>query len=1545
MRLLLTALHVADERRADLAVECEDDATVADVARRLAERLGLAPVPQTTRQVAHLGLVRDLPAAGQPLEALPPPRAPDLWIGDHLLDPLQRVSASELRHGMLVGVGGPVPAVLAEPDGTVEVRVASGPGSGVVHRLSPGDYLVGSGADCEIRLEDPSLPEVLARVEVDLSGDVRVQATEEVADESIPAPERRAPLTGPIVVSEREAPAPEPKKRRRRRLRRGRRKKSDDALAEVATPHRSVDPADDRALVEIDRTRVPAEGTTWTPGDAMTIGTVMLELAVPRPPDASLSPSPGGATLDYNRPPRLLPAPRKTEFSLPRVPVKPEKMPMPFLMVIAPIFMGGMMYTMTRSPYTLMFVAMSPLMMIANFSQGRTSQKSRYKRQLVEHKERELAIQEEAHAALVTERTARRRDFPDPGEVLLFATGPRARLWERRRGHPDWMEARVGTADRASEVQLRDPARESHQGPLTWTAPDVPVTLPLVRLGVVGLAGEGSMPRRMARWVVAQVATLHSPADVQVVVLVAHGEEAGTEESAAGPAARAEAEWQWVRWLPHLRAGAESATLARVGADDASTSQRIMELLALLEQRRVHAEKGAEPESFDPVLVVLDGARELRLRNGMITLLRQGPEHGIVFCCLDADARLLPEECRAVVSTDPTDPTGLTQRVDVTGQGSTDGVRPDVVSTAWCERVSRALSPVKDVSEVGAASTVPTSSRLLEVIRLDPPTPEKVAAIWQRGGRTTAAVIGERASGPFELDIRRDGPHGLVAGTTGSGKSELLQTIIASLAVGNRPDEMTYVLVDYKGGAAFKDCKDLPHTVGMVTDLDGHLTGRALDSLGAELRRREHQLAGAGAKDIEDYLALRAPNAVGAEAATAEPMPRLLIVIDEFAALVSELPDFVTGLVDIARRGRSLGVHLILATQRPAGVVSAEIKSNTNLRIALRVTDVSDSEDVIDAKDAAQIAQSTPGRALARLGHSSLVTFQSSRVGGRPRGADEAAEVGLREVSWSALGAAPPAKGGGEEEDDINVPTDLKALVTAINAASEAMGVHSPPSPWLPPLQDIVVLDDLWGESHQAGQPPVAGRVVPLPLGMADYPRLQRQDPITWDLEKGGHLAFTGQPRSGRSSALRLVAGGVADALSPLDVHLYGIDCGNNALLPLVALPHTGAVVTRDQPDRVRRLVDLLNREVGRRQQLLAEQGYADLSEQRRAVERDGRPDDRLPYFVVLIDRWEGLVAAFESVDSGVIIEQLSLLMREGAGVGLRFVLSGDRSLLTGRMSTLVEDRVVLRLPAAEDYSLIGMRPKDVPLSMPEGRAFRAEGAVEMQVALLDEDPSGTAQVAALQRLARQAKESTGRVPEERRPARVDELPSTITYVASRALSERRLERSTLVVGVGGDTLGLRTHDVLEDGPGFLVVGPPRSGRSTALVNMVVDATARGWQAVLLTPRRSPLKDLARTRGVKAVYDDTVSVEDLRQALATKRAPRIVVVDDYEILGADHLLVPVLEDYLKEVRDTVDALVIGAGIDEVQQYYRGPTAMMRRSRTGLIMAPRSALGR
>jgi S-DNA-T family DNA segregation ATPase FtsK/SpoIIIE len=938
-----------------------------------------------------------------------------------------------------------------------------------------------------------------------------------------------------------------------------------------------------------------------------------------------------------------------------------------------------------------------------------------------------------------------------------------------------------------------------------------------------------------------------------------------------------------------------------------------------------------------PVLVVLDGARRLRLLPGMVSLLQDGPGVGMVFVCLDADRRRLPEECRAVVVTD-----GAVAQLQRTEHGEVEAIRPDQVPPAWCERLGRALAPIRDVSSEDLAGSLPAGSRLLDVLGLDPPTPAAIARVWAAAGRTTTArtttaVIGEGVDGPFGVDVRRDGPHGLIAGTTGAGKSELLQTLIASLAVGNRPDEMTFVLVDYKGGAAFKDCQNLPHTVGMVTDLDGHLTTRALDSLGAELRRREQLLARAGAKDIEDYTAAR-----GLPGGPTEPMPRLVLVIDEFAALVAELPDFVTGLVDIARRGRSLGVHLVLATQRPAGVVSAEIKSNTTLRIALRVTDPQDSQDVIETSDAATIPKSLPGRAYARLGHASLTAFQTARVGGRPRTAG-AATVGLRDVRWGSLGAAgATARVAGE--DDVSVPSDLAQLVAAIRTATEQAGLPLPPSPWLPALPDLVTLDDaetLVGQ--RVGADPVTGTLPPLPFGIVDLPAQQRRAPAVLDLDRGGHLAVIGGPRSGRSATLRAVAGAVARGVAPRDVHLFGVDCGSNALLPILALPHTGAVVTRDQPDRLARLTNRLTAEIARRQQQLAEEGFAGLPEQRAGVPADRR----LPHLLVLFDRWEGFLSAFEGFDSGRLVDQWLQILQEGGGVGVTVALSCDRTGLAGRLSTLVDDKLVLRMTDPGDFASIGLPLRQVPEHMPPGRGFRSDGPAETQVALLSADPAGPAQVAALQELGRAAAAASGPVPRALRPFRVDSLPTRITLADAMALADEPPAPTALPIAVGGDTLTLRCLDTLQHGPGLLVAGPRRSGRSTVLMLLAGTALDRGWRVGVVTGRLSPLRHLPThptLAGTWSADDDRHLVTEQVRSLVPSPGgdPSLLLVDDLEMLGADGWLADLVNDHVLALRDTGGAVVAAGSLDELGGMYRGPVVAIKRSRSGLLLAPGAA---
>ncbi|MET0838724.1 MAG: FtsK/SpoIIIE domain-containing protein, partial [Marmoricola sp.] len=918
MRLLVTIEAEAPERgsgagsgpRHDIVLDYAPGTRVRD----LAAVLSGAPAEAAPANVISLPGASSVPTLTGPA---------DLYLGELVLDPSLTIDASPIRHGVVLGLGRPSSHREAEPRGVVEIRISSGPGAGRVHRLGVGRATLGPGRHCTIKVpelaDEPALAgvEEVILLEVATDGTVTLVPDDATIGQEMPVPLRREPVTEPIVLQASSVH----EEKRRRWLRRSK------TVLEFQLGDR-IDPANAVPLVHLDRE--PLDGpTTWEPEQCLGVGPILLDRVQVTEPDASLSASPTGPTLDYNRPPRLHPAAQPNEFSLPQEPRRPDKMPFPLVMLLSPLLMSGVSYLgFGRNPLTLLMALGMPLMMLANASGSRRQQKKRFVEQVKEYQERRVRIEEAALKSLVGERGTRRRNYPDPATVLLFATGPRARLWERRPWDRDFLHLRIGTSDLPSEVTIKDPKRDAHEGPLLWTAPDVPVTIPMREAGVVGVAGDADRCRTLAMWAVAQVAALHSPSDTMISVLLGRD-----------PSPR----WDWVKWLPHARTDEGHPRPVRLATDEDTRSSAISELMGELQTRKELPDK--EIAGLTRWVVVLDGAREIRMSSGMVSLLKDGPRLGIYFICLDRTVRELPEECRTVASFEEDQ-----LNLETNEQRHVDAVRPDLVGPLWLDRLARALAPIHDVSTEDLASALPAASRLLDVLNLHEPDAAKVARGWGGKGRTTRAVIGESTDGVFAIDIRADGPHGLVAGTTGSGKSELLQTMIASLAVGNRPDEFNFVLVDYKGGAAFKDCNHLPHTVGMVTDLDGHLTTRALESLGAELRRREHQLADADAKDIEDYTAGRQPGD--------EPMPRLLIVIDEFAALASELPDFVTGLVDVARRGRSLGVHLILATQRPAGVVSAEIKSNTNLRIALRVTDAGDSADVIESPDAAHIAKS-----------------------------------------------------------------------------------------------------------------------------------------------------------------------------------------------------------------------------------------------------------------------------------------------------------------------------------------------------------------------------------------------------------------------------------------------------------------------------------------------------------------------------------------------------------------------------------------------------------
>jgi S-DNA-T family DNA segregation ATPase FtsK/SpoIIIE len=603
-------------------------------------------------------------------------------------------------------------------------------------------------------------------------------------------------------------------------------------------------------------------------------------------------------------------------------------------------------------------------------------------------------------------------------------------------------------------------------------------------------------------------------------------------------------------------------------------------------------------------------------------------------------------------------------------------------------------------------------------------------------------------------------------------------------------------------------------------------------------------------------------------------------------------------------------VHLVLATQRPEGVVSADIRANTNLRLCLAVTRESESRDVIDAAVAATISRTTPGRAYARTGHADLTPFQTGRIGGdRPAVVARDAAPSVAVVPAADLGAPAPR----EVVDGAEATTDLSLLVDACVVAADRLGLARPLSPWLPPLAEVVSVGKLPEPADPlAGRP---GRVAPLVFGVCDVPDAQGRRPLALDLDTSTHLMVLGSPRSGRTTALRTIAGALALTAGADDVHLYAIDPGGAGLGALAALPHAGAVVPRDQPERLDRLLTFLAAEVARRQALLAAAGQAGITEQRACA----LPEDRLPHLLLLLDRWEAFVSTYQDIDAGRLVDLMYRLLREGPSAGLHIVLTADRSGLVGRVSSMVEDRVVLRLADPGDYAGAGIPTRLVPAGLPPGRGWSLSGGpLVAQVALLTEDASGPGQTEALQQLAAQAAP-----PTICRPRRVEVLPTTVPLA-----SLPRSSGSRVVLGLGGDELTPMEVDLAGDG--FLVAGPPRSGRSSALVSMAAQLQTAGHRVVAIAPRPSPL------RALPGCHTDRDASYDLESLLGS--GPNALVIDDAELL-VDSPLAHLLERAVREMRDTGSIVLVAGTTAELVTGYRGFVVDLRRSKTGVLLSP------
>lgn len=1172
------------------------------------------------------------------------------------------------------------------------------------------------------------------------------------------------------------------------------------------------------------------------PDDRVTLGETVLSVVRLRPADAG---GDAGATVRFNRSPRVVPTfpERAVEAPTPPEPASPGRFPL--VALAAPLLMGVALLVLAPSPLSALFIALSPVIMIGTWLDRRFTERRRLRTQTAEFRTALDALTTELDEAQAEEVRVRLSETPSTAEAVRAGLDLTPLLWSRRPEHETFLDVRLGIGRAPSRTTVTMPGRGRAVTDL-WTelqelrerrtsVDGVPIVVDLRTVGALGVAGADGLVDDLARGVVAQLVCLHSPSELVVAAVV------------SAPSAR---RWDWLKWMPHVQSPHSPLAGPHLATSPAAANGLVQRLEELVAARTAHGTPRAAP--LPAVVVVVEDATQGD-RARLVRLAEDGPAAGVHVLWCASTVEQLPAVCRAFLAVDP----GGSTRVGLVRDGDWQPVACEGVDATTADDLARRMSAVADAgAPVIDESDLPRSIAFLALAGEElADDPASVVDRWRQTGsvidRTGAApvrrqrdaglraLVGQGSAGEFVLDLRGQGPHALVGGTTGAGKSEFLQAWVLGLATAHSPDRISFLFVDYKGGSAFADCVDLPHSVGLVTDLSPHLVRRALTSLRAELRHREHLL---NRKKAKDLLTLE-------RAGDPDAPPALVIVVDEFAALVSEVPEFVDGVVDVAQRGRSLGLHLILATQRPAGVIKDNLRANTNLRVALRMADEHDSEDVLGSSVAANFDPGVPGRAAVRTGPGRVAMFQSGYAGGRSTGTPPRPSVGLETL---VLGPGDvwdvPVPVGPSADDDAG-PTDIARVVRTVRTAARALQLPAPRRPWLPELPAVVDLTDLGAQSDAA-----------LAFGLVDVPARQAQDVLRFRPDQDGSLAVLGTSGSGKSAVLRTlaVAAGLAED-GP--VHVYGLDSGSGGLSMIAPLPHVGSVVDGSDTERVSRLLRRLRDDVDERAARFGTARAGSITEYRTLA---GRPDE--PRVLLLLDGLGAFREAYESEPGRAQTwSAFQRVVAEGRTLGIHVVMAGERpGALPSGLAGSVSRRLVLRQADEAAYGVLDV-PKDVlgPQSRP-GRAVVAGDTDEVQVAV----PAGSAtpaeQAAEIERIAERLRARGVRpAPAVRRLASFVELSALPTSVGGLP-----------VLGVADDTL----EPIGFDPSGvFMLAGLPGSGRTTVLRSLSASVrralpTAR---MAYVGNRRSPV------HSIEGVWTDVALDPESAAALAKSLLPSL----------------------------------------------------------------------
>ncbi|MFE8008667.1 type VII secretion protein EccCa [Streptomyces sp. NPDC057418] len=1143
------------------------------------------------------------------------------------------------------------------------------------------------------------------------------------------------------------------------------------------------------------------------------------------------------------------------------------------------------------------------------------SQRGKAQRTRRTQREAYLAYVEDLREELAAEERARRERAdvlnPPPHALYDIARDP-ARLWERRRVDADFLRVRAGTG----EMPVRD-LSIADQGSSVLTPPDLfmlneasalmkrfrtgtelPLTVPLDRVGNISVIGPREDCLRVVRALLVQTAATHAPDDVAMALAV--------------PGDRI-ADWEWAKWLPHLldveqldgpvaarRIAPSAPQLARrLGADLRRRASYAAEV------RRGLAGRDALSMS-SRLLVVTDGHGEdavdlplpddaVGLRDMGVTVLHlleqrvQEPGH--------VGVRITVEGTRVRIE-DLRDPEPVSAHGTV-----------DEVGIPFAEGLARMLAPLRLSAESLVDAPLSGPVGFAGLLGIDDVAHLDLARLWApRGERAFLRVpIGvSDTHEPVLLDLKESselgmGPHGLCVGATGSGKSELLRSLVLALVATHPPDDLALVLVDYKGGATFAPFAKLPHVAGVITNLENQagLVERVHASLAGEVKRRQQTLKDAGnVADIGDYAALRAE-----KRPDLDPLPHLFVVIDEFGELLTAKPDFIDLFLSIGRIGRSIGVHLLLSSQRIEGGRLKGLDTYLSYRLGLRTFSADESRTVLDTTDAFHLPP-LPGFGYLKVDTSHYERFKASYVSGGYRGpvprADEA-ETGPLALEYEAFNTLTAPNGSGPQEPSSRRretgPTEMGVVVGQLEGAAGPVR-----SIWLPPLPGAVTLDKVAGplDAGPRGMR-LAGRQGPLqvPLGLLDDPTKQWQGRWYLDLTvAGGHAAVIGGPQSGKTTLLRTLVLSLALTHTPQEVGVYGLDLVGGGLQALSGLPHVGGIAGRADRERAARTVEEVRNMLGAREHLFREHGIDSVG-QLRTLHAAGRlPGLASAEIVLVLDGFGALRDDFEELDDAVVD-----ILKRGGGYGIH-VVAGMLRWNDVRIATqsAFGTRVELRLNDPAESSID--RKLAETLSPDEPGRVLTDGKLFAQTALprTDGRADATGLGAVLDRTARTVRATwSGEVAQ---PVRV--LPSVLE---PHLLPGPAAEPHRVPIGLDQTALAPVLLDLFHHDQHLLVMGDSECGKTNLLRTVAHGLIDRYGEDELvfavMDPRRSLRGAIPKefnggyayntrlcaglsagiaTELEKRLPDENADIEDVEPG-SWGGGPRIVVlVDDYDVL-------------------------------------------------------------